>query len=231
MKKFSRNIIKYFAVVIFVAAMFISSAEAVPTYYFGGVTNNNVTNVSAGQSQLSLEVTHPDGVDNQTLFTFKNTGPQGFSITDVYFYDGTLLGISQIDNSDPGVLFESSAVPQELPGGESLGLSTVSFSLDSGAPPFDNGVAPGEELGILFDLINGAVYSDTLDALNGSGFVDGNLIVAVQVQGFDDGGVESFVTIGTEPLPATIIIPAPAALLLGSIGVTMVGWMKRRNAV
>ena len=84
---------------------------------------------------------------------------------------------------------------------------------------FHNGVGPGEELGILFELVDGAVYTDTLAALEGIEFLGGRLIIGIHVQGFDDNGSESFST-------AT---PAPAALLPACIGAGLVGWLKRRR--
>ena len=104
-----------------------SSARAV-TFGFGCITNNLAGDCAIGQAQLTVDVTAGPG-PNQVTFTFNNVGGSASSIADVYFADGTLLGISKIrdkDDSivslgglgDPGVDFTSGgASPPNLPGG------------------------------------------------------------------------------------------------------------------
>lgn len=150
--------------------------------------------------QLSVDVT--SNVPGQVLFTFRNRGLKDSSITDIYFDDGSLFGIHAIDNSDPGVSFTQPATPPNLPGGneisqcnpfifETTETSTEVFSADSKPPVEDNGVNPGESVGILFDLISGMTFVDVLNQLR-SGI---ELRIGIHVQGFVGGGSESFVTL------------------------------------
>jgi len=169
-----------------------------------------------GEAQLFVTVSDP--CNSQVLFTFTNTGPKASSITDVYFDDGSLLSIASIDNSDPGVSFSSPASPPNLPGGNNVSppfVTTPGFSADSDPPVQPKGVNPGESLGILFNLQDSRTFNDVINELN-----DTTLRIGIHVQGFDSGGSESFVN-----------IPAPGALLLASIGLTLVGWIRRREVL
>src|SRR5512145_721995 len=78
---------------------------------FFKLTNNGNEDVSA---QLSVDVTAV-GTD-QVAFTFYNNVGIASSITDVYFDDGTLLGIASVTGS-AGVDFSQLASPGDLPGG------------------------------------------------------------------------------------------------------------------
>lgn len=185
-------------------AIAASSALGGVIYSFGPVTANNVADVNAGLSQLSVEV-DPVG-PSQVSFTFRNAGPLAMSITDVYFDDGTLLGIASITNM-PGVSFSQNATPPNLPGGNLLSpafQTTAGFSADSNPPVQPNGVNPGEQVIITFNLIGGQTFADTITAMNTPG---DHLRVGIHVQGFTSGGSESFAT------------PAPGALaLLAGLG-------------
>jgi hypothetical protein len=181
-------------------------ANAGVIYTFGNITGNDVANAAAGESQLAVEV---DAVGlNQVSFKFTNAGPAAMSITDIYFDDGTLLGIASIINGGSGVNFSQGASPGNLPGGNALSpafQTTAGFSADSNPPAQPNGVNPGEMVTIIFTLINGMTFADTINALNTPG---DHLRIGIHVQGFANGGSESFVN----------RVPAPGALALLGLG-------------
>ena len=178
---------------------------------FENITNNEPANAAIGEAQLFVDVTDTGLGVNQVLFTFFNTGPDASSICDVYFDDGTLLGIASIDNSSSGVSFSQFAKPGELPGANNVTppFETIAgFSADSDSPVQPNGVNPGEYLGILFDLQTGGIFSDVITEL-----ASGELRIGIHVQGFSDGGSESFIN---DPPPTNT--PEPATMLLVGSG-------------
>ena len=203
------------------AGFLLSAVAAFPqaqaaTFGFGCITNTSTANCDIGESQLFVDVT--DAGSNQVLFTFTNTGSESSSIADVYFDDGTLLGIASIDNSSSGVSFSQDGNPGNLPGGNSVGfMTTAGFLADSDAPVQPNGVNPSEYLGITFDLQSGVTYVDTINALQ-SGT---DLRIGIHVQGFGDGGSESFVN---------TLVPVPAAVwLFGSGLIGLAGFARRKK--
>lgn len=188
------------------------------TFGFGCISNNSTANCDLGESQLFVDVT--DAGSNQVLFMFTNSGPDLSSITDIYFDDGTLLGIASIDNSSFGVSFSQGASPRNLPSGNAIDFKTTAdFLADSDSPVQPNGVNPTEYLGITFDLLPGVSYADTINAL----YAETDLRIGIHVQGYDDGGSESFVS-------TTTPIPVPAAIFLFGSGLLgLVGMARRRQ--
>lgn len=203
-------------VVLAVAAL--SQVAAAQTYGFDCVTNSSAGNCSVGESQLQVTVSGP--AISQALFTFTNVGAASMSLADVHFEDGSLLGIASIVNG-AGVSFSQFASPQNLPGGNAIGFVTTSgFSADSDPPVQPNGVNPGETLGILFNLQAGRTFSDV-----NSDLASGELRIGVHVQGYSNGGSESFVNLAS-PVPE-----APASLyLLSAIGIAAYFGRARRPA-
>ena len=197
----------------------VPSAEAVSTG-FSCITGSVAADCATGEAHLFVDVT--DAGSNRVLFTFSNTGPEDAAITDVYFDDGTLLGIAGLIDSDddalgsfgdPGVDFSPGASPGDLPGGEAIGfMVTVGFLADSDSPPPHNGVNPLESLGIVFDLQAGGTIADVLSEL-----ADETLRIGIHVQGFAGGGSESFVNIP---------VPEPGSALLVAMG--LAGLARRR---
>jgi len=201
--------------------LFAAPVSADMTYSFVNITANSLASAAIGEAQLAVKVS--DYASGQALFTFMNSGPEASSICDIYFDDGTLLGIASIlddhGETNPQVLFSQYAKPKDLPGGNNMSPPFVThegFSADSDSPVQPMGVNPGESVGILFNLIDGQGYNEVIGAL-----ADGALRIGIHVQGFDNGQSEGFVNNGP-------VVPAPGAALLGLSGFAMVGWIRSR---
>lgn len=208
--------------------VFVSAASAGSvTYDFSVLENNSPIDLSGQLSVTVSDQWQRGGIGalgaNQVSFLFENVGSLRSSITDVYFDDGTLLGIAQIRDS-AGVRFRQGASPSNLPGGNSIGFQTTAgFLADSDPPVQSNGVNAtmdgAEWLEIVFDLINGKTYADTVAALSGGQ----DLRIGLHLQGLADGESETYVTRG----PSNII-PLPSTAGLAAAGLLLVGARRRR---
>ncbi len=193
-----------------VLALLIGSAapSGAVTLSFDCITGNVAGDCAIGEAQLSVDVTDPGG--GEIDFTFHNAGPAASSIADVYWDDGTLLGISSITNM-AGVQFSNPANPANLPGAGNASppfQTTAGFSADSDPPVQPNGVNPGEMLIVTFTLIGGMSFADAIQALT-----DGSLRVGIHVQGYGTGGSESFVN-NPVPEPGTLALVGAGTLAL-----------------
>lgn len=188
-----------------------SQAAADISYSFDCITNNSAPNGAAGEAQLAM---HVNGSGNQATFRFTNSGPIQLILTDLYFDDGTLLALSVV-TSGPGVQFSQGANPSNLPGGNTINPpfeATQGFTADADPPSFANGVGPGEWVEVLFDLQSNQTLTDVIESL-----ADGRLRVGIHVQGYTDGGSESFVS-----------VPAPGASMLALAGAGLIARRRRR---
>ena len=201
------------------------------TYGFDCISDNNIADCTTGESQLTVTVlddTMSSDVNaGQVGFLFENSGPNASSITDVYFEDGTLLGIASIVDDGIDVAFSQNASPGDLPSGNDASppfSATAGFTADSDPPAQPKGVNPGEELLIVFDLIGGQTWQDTIDALATDPNLEGSLRIGIHVQGFDGGGSESFVNGPPVPEPTTMLLSS-----LGLAGVFGYSWRRQRQ--
>jgi PEP-CTERM motif len=216
-----------------------TSAEAsMQTYGFYNISANNVNDSAAGEAQLSVTVSDEGLGANQVAFIFSNVGATAMSICDVYFDDGSLLGIvSLIGGVGDDVAFSEGAKPGSLPSGSNVdwngeGTSGNHFTADSDAGSggvMTHGVNPGETLTIIFDLIAGQTYADVIDAIALAGTdpgvdVHAALRIGIHVQGFANNGSEAFVN-----NPDEHVAPEPASIALFSLGVLGMGALTRRR--
>ena len=204
-----------------VLAVFAAPASAGPIYTFSCITNNGPGDCAAGEAQLSMEVSD-DGV-GFVGFTFFNDVGVASSIADIYFDDGTLLGISSIVDSGAGVAFSSPASPGNLPAGNDASPqfeTTANFSADSDSPVLSNGVNSSTEwVKIMFSLQSGGTYQHVIDEL-----ANGKLRVGLHVQGFEGTNMsESFIN---NPTP----VPEPGTLVLLGAGLTCLASVRRRRS-
>lgn len=212
-------------------AFTVMTAHAVPTYYgFKAITSNSTIDPFIGQNQLALSVDSYS--TNQVLFNFTNSGLLACSITDIYIEDG-ILSMAGILNGT-GVSFSAGAKPKNLPSGNTIGfVADKQLSADSDAPTQPNGVNPGEQVGVVYNLLGGYNLDEIINRINAgigtTSNVAGDIRVGIHVQGFADGQSESFVL--KRPPNDPPIVPAPAAVTLGSLGVLMVGWLRNRKTL
>ena len=204
-------------------------------FTFFNITNNNNEDLS---DQLYGVVS---SVGDQVAFTFYNDVEIASSITDIYFDDGTLLGIASISSSE-GVAFTQPATPGDLPGGNDLTPpfeTTQDFSADSNEPVSANGVdAATEWVQIVFDLQDDPddpqggqtlTFADTIAALT-----DKSLRVGLHVQAIgESGGSDSYVN--NIPFDPNVnpVVPLPGALVLLGAGLFRLAayGRRRRNEV
>lgn len=199
---------------------------------FQCITNTSAANCATGASQLGVSVTGPSA--GKVLFTFTNIGAQASSIADLYWEGGPLASMANANYSHVGqVSFSQYATPKNLPGGNSITpkfVTTPGLSAGSKAPVQPNGVNPGESLSVLFNLQPGRDYTDVLAALDAAHLNrPGGMRIGIHVQGFGNGGSESFINV---PQPVHVApVPVPASIGLLASGLAGMAGIEKRRAV
>lgn len=207
----------------------VASAQRVrplATVTFGGVSRMDDDNEETGERQLKLEVTavgparmQRGGIDviaDAISFRIINDGVTSSSVTGIYFDDDSLLEFFGIfDNmleNGPGTFFAQPAEPLEFPDANLLDpVFTSDFSLGAVGKDLqsrlDNGIAPDEFVTVTLGLLNGVSPLDILDRI-----LSGQFRVALLVQGFEDGGIETFIN-NPVPAPGVLAVAAAGGLL------------------
>jgi hypothetical protein len=218
---------------VMAAAGSSAAADVVGTWQFMQITANNAGNIGVG-GRISMDLISVDDDPNQALFRFYWNEDNGGSstITDIYFDDGTLLGIASFGGS-AGVSFgpgNNNGAPPGANGNEwnwDEGEDSQNFAADPNTPQgMANGVQFGENVDILFNLQDDLTVDDVLAAINLAftdlhNDLDGGLRVGLHVQGLVGGSSEGFIMV---PVP-----PAAWAGLASLGGVCGLGYVRRRS--
>jgi hypothetical protein len=232
-----KNCVSMLALFATLVVVLSTTADAnLVTYDFYNITGNAPVDI-AGQLSVAVadsaiwETTPIELPESQVAFVFYNAVGFDSSITEIYFEDGALLGLSYVVNSD-GVSFgrdeDVGTEPHNLPGGKSLTppfYRTQSFTADTPTGSPDLGVNYSSEyVAIVFDLESGKSYDDVIAAIAGgitdpAPNQDKTLRIGVHISGIlpEDGDWSD-----------SFLVPTPGGVLLGVLGLGVVGLKLRR---
>lgn len=184
------------------------------TVKFDCLSATATLNCQAGEAQFSADIA-TNGSDKINI-TFKNQGTAASSISEIYFQGGPFTGSIGLVDKDQGTggltgvdFSAGSATPPNLPQANLANppfVVTAGFLADADSPPSKNGINPGEWLGMVLTLQNGATINNVVQQLQ-----SGQLRIGVHAIAFANGGSESFINV---PQP----VPVPAALWLLASG-------------
>jgi hypothetical protein len=189
---------------------------------FDRITNNANVNIAA-QLGGTLEAAEAGFVS----FTFANDVGSASSITGVYFDDAAGL-LNTASNftvlGSNGVNFTAlSGSPANLPGGATVVPPfSANWYATATSPGPKNGLnQAADRLTITFALTAGRLYTDVASALTTNALRIGFHVQNIALEG---GGTasDSFVS---------RVVPAPAAAILGAVGLSALGLLRRRLSV
>jgi|GEM_PF-5364911 len=233
---------KRFISAVIVCAFTVAPALA-DSYPFSMITSSAVVDQSGNpidtSSWFSLEISEATG--GGVNFKFLNNAPApsepGYlsAITEVFFYDGALIGdsIGSLAGSGPLVSFD--VVPAQpgaqLPG--FVGLGTKAYAAADADTPATKGllgygIHSGEWLEVIFENVELNAVLASLDLSGSNQKIEGALQIGIHVQalpGYDKDGNWKPDTISN----SYIITPVPGAVLLGFLGLGYAGMRLRRE--
>jgi MYXO-CTERM domain-containing protein len=188
---------------------------------FFRVEPHNSSQNPAAQFSVSVDEVIP-GPGGRVSFTFRNNVGIASSISEVYFDDGTLLGISSITQGGASFV-GGSANPGDLPGGQNLTPPfhvTQGFLADAQGNPSVGIDTASDFLTINFNLINNKTFADTIWALQTGGLRIGMHVRAIGTGGQSDAFVNNAVTQS---------VPLPTVGAMGVAGLMGLGAVRRRS--
>jgi hypothetical protein len=190
-------------------------------------------------SQMQIQATD-EAPAGQIDIRIRNLGPVDSIIGEVFFDTGStaylesIASIAQIGSGN--VQFVDAGAGGTLPGGNG---NPYKFSTDFGVARvskggIDNGINPGEQLQIIFNLADGKTLAD-LKNVTGGPLDLSKLRVGIHVQAIDGLGIEGsrgMITGGPIGTPRDVPggeVPEPSSYLMGASALAMLGMLYRRR--
>jgi hypothetical protein len=208
------------------------------------LNNSSYADDIAPQLSFTVQSYTGNGITNGVLFTIYNNAPApsvysdatpvSGSIDKVLFDDGTLLGLPVILDSPTAVDFEqlTKAGDAVLPDGTAINFDTsTGFGAVADNPASKRGINPGESLGLAFALQDGKFLADTVAALKLAGTDPTNPdSLRIGLHLISPNGLTSLSDsyVNTIQITDFSVVPLPASVLLGMLGMGAAGLKLRK---
>lgn len=208
------------------AAVILAPAVGAFPLTFSNTSNNGGTDVAGN---FSVEVTEDGGDAKFEFFNVNNVDEA--SITAIYFgkkgeFDSLLSFSDLVQSFDTsgksGVKFSEGATPNKPGGGITW---DAAFASDADSPSGHNkyGIDVGESLAFYFNYLGTTVFSDLE-----SGFVSGNLVIALHAQSITGGGDNGYSDWFVTKRPP-VTVPEPGTIALLGLGLIGLGISRKRK--
>lgn len=205
------------------------SSPAWAAYDFGffRISNNSSQDIAA---QLNVSVASPGA--GLATFAFTNSVGIASTVAQIYVDDaaGVLSSMISVSSVQAAVSastlgFAANGSPTDLPGGSSVTPNfAADFRASATSPAPHRGInETGEAVVLTFSLTGSNVLSDVVDAIQANTLRFGLHAISIGT----DSQSDAYVSYGTTTSDSVPVIPAPAAVLLGGIGLLGVSMWRR----
>jgi len=195
-----------------------ASSASATTFSFHCLSGDGGGECAIPAEELWVDVDDLGG--GEISFTLHTESSVRSSIAELYFDDAAGLLASLVAVIDgPGVDFEIGASPGNLPSGTVEGFD-ADWAFGAEHPKPRHGVGPGEELTVVFSLVEGTSFSDLIAAMEA-----GAVRVGLHAPPFGNHGNKSFVTGARVPVPT----PEPGTLALLAVALAAAVVRSRRT--